>query len=142
MHGGSSSKRSAWQFVGRALRLRCPECGQARIFKPWRQTRSLDDWFRPLHGCPNCNYLYEPEEGYFLVATWVLNYAIVVIFGFGLAFILEALFAPSLLVLIACCVAPMPILSFLLVRHSKALFIAMDHYFDPQAGRSKTETIS
>jgi uncharacterized protein (DUF983 family) len=127
----------AGTFIQRALRLRCPECGHSRIFKPARQTRSLDDWFRPLHGCANCDYRYEPEEGYFLVATWVMNYAIVVGFGFGVAFLIEMLFAPSLLVLIACCVAPMPVLSFLLVRHSKAMFIALDHYFDPQAGRNR-----
>src|SRR5438874_13498336 len=72
----------AWWFFRRGLRLRCPECGQARIFKPWRATRSLDDWFRPLDGCPNCEFRYEPEEGYFLVATWVMNYAVVVGFGF------------------------------------------------------------
>jgi hypothetical protein len=25
----------------------------------------------------------------------------------------------------------MPVMSFLLARHAKALFLAMDHYFDP-----------
>ena len=33
--------------------------------------------------------------------------------------------------------APMPFLSVFFARHAKALFLAMDHYFDPQgAGRA------
>src|SRR4051812_50019660 len=86
----------AWTYIMRALRLRCPECGHARIFKPWRQTRSLDDWFRPLHGCPHCDYAYEREPGYFLLAIWGLNYGLIagwgVIGGVGIA----ALFLPPL----------------------------------------------
>jgi uncharacterized protein (DUF983 family) len=121
----------AWLFVRRGMRLRCPECGHARIFKPWRATRSLAAWFRPLAGCPNCNYKYEPEEGSFLVATWVMNYAVVVGFGFLAAFLLEMFFSPPLLVEIAVVILPMPILSLMLVRHSKSLFIALDHYCDP-----------
>ena len=96
-----------WLFLRRAMRLRCPECGHARIFKPWRATRSLDDWFRPLDGCPNCDYTYEPEEGYFLIATWVFNYAAVVSFAFAMAFLIEWLFAPPLLLEIAAVVIPM-----------------------------------
>ena len=128
----SKSKLNPWLFFRRGLRLRCPECGHARIFKPCRATRTLDDWFRPLDGCPNCNYKYEPEEGYFLVATWVMNYAVVVGFGFLLAFLIEIFLSPPLLVEIAVVIVPMPILSLLLVRHSKSLFIALDHYCDPK----------
>jgi len=128
----SKPKLNPWLFFRRGLRLRCPECGHVRIFKPWRATRTLDDWFRPLDGCPNCNYKYEPEEGYFLVATWVMNYAVVVGFGFLLAFLIEIFLSPPLLVEIAAVIIPMPILSLLLVRHSKSLFIALDHYCDPK----------
>ena len=32
---------------------------------------------------------------------------------------------------IAQMLAPMPLLSFLFARHAKAMFLAMDHYFDP-----------
>ena len=127
---GRASGR-AGLFIRRALRLRCPECGESRIFKPWRATRSLDDWFRPLDGCPNCQYQYEPEEGYFLVATWVMNYAVVVGFGFLMAFLLEVFWSPPLLVEVAVVILPMPILSLMLVRHSKSVFIAIDHFFEP-----------
>src|SRR5687768_18525168 len=73
----------AWTFIGRALRLRCPECGHHPIFVPARRVRSLFDWFAPLDGCPECGYAYEREEGYFLLATWAVNYGLVA--GGGLA---------------------------------------------------------
>ena len=125
-------KLNPWVFFRRGMKLRCPECGHARVFKPWRATRSLDDWFQPLDGCPNCNYKYEPEEGYFLVATWVFNYAAVVGFAFAMAALIEWLWSPPLLIEIAVVILPMPILRLMLVRHSKAMFIALDHYFDPK----------
>jgi hypothetical protein len=58
------------------------------------------------------SYKYEPEEGYFLVGTWVMNYAVVVGFGFLMAFLLEMFWSPPLLVEIAVVILPMPILSF------------------------------
>lgn len=49
-----------------------------------------------------------------------------------ISLIVDAIFSPPLWVLLAVFV-PMPALSVLFVRHSKALFLAMDHYYDPQA---------
>ena len=72
-----------WLFYKRALKLRCPECGEHSIFKPLKETRSLNDWMHPLEGCPKCGYKYEREPGYFLLSTWALNYGIVG--GLGLA---------------------------------------------------------
>lgn len=130
----------AWTFIARALRLRCPECGHSRIFKPWRQTRSLDDWFRTLHGCEICNYPYEREQGYFLLSIWALNYGLIAGMAIVVMFTLEALFHPPIWVQIVFVIAPMPIFSFLFARHSKALFLALDHYCDPQAKASKPKT--
>ena len=65
------------------------------------------------------------------MATWVMNYAVVVGFGFLAALLVEMLWSPPLLVEMAVVIVPMPILSLMLVRHSKALFIALDHCFDP-----------
>lgn len=123
----------AVRFIRRALRLRCPECGISRIFKPWRQTRSLDDWFRTLHGCPQCEYTYEREQGYFLLAIWGLNYGLIAGVGLGGALLLHALFSAPLWIIILFVFLPMPFFSFFFARHAKALFLALDHYYDPQA---------
>jgi uncharacterized protein (DUF983 family) len=133
------SKLNPWTFIGRALRLRCPECGSSRIFKPWRQTRTLDDWFRTLHGCENCNYAYEREQGYFLLSIWALNYGLIAGLAIVVMFTLEALLHPPIWVQLVFVIAPMPIFSFLFARHSKALFLAVDHFCDPQAKPTKGE---
>jgi len=44
---------------GRALLLRCPNCGETGIF-----TR----WFRMVENCPRCRHHFERQEGYWLGA--------------------------------------------------------------------------
>jgi uncharacterized protein (DUF983 family) len=106
------------------------------VFIPLHRTRSIDDWFRPLDGCPRCGYAYEREEGYFLLATWGVNYGVVAGLGVGLALLVEAVWSPPLWVLICGVLLPMPLVSMLVARHAKSLFLAMDHYFDPHVGKA------
>ena len=121
----------AWTFIGRALRLRCPECGVSPLFVPFNRVRSLDDWFRPLDGCPRCGYAYEREQGYWLIAIWAINYGLVGVIGVTIALLaLEYAHFPIWKAILIVAV-PMPMLSFLFARHAKALYLAMDHYFDP-----------
>ena len=117
--------------LGRALRWRCPTCGVSPIFRPIREVRGIRDWFEPLAGCERCGYAYEREPGYFLLAIWGLNYFVVASFGFALYQALEALFDLSLGRLITCTVIPVGLLSVLLIRHSKAVFLAIDRTVDP-----------
>ena len=121
----------AWTFIGRALRLRCPECGVSPIFVPLRQVRSLDDWFRPLDGCPRCGYAYEREQGYWLIAIWAINYGLVGVIGVTIALSALEWYHLAIWQAILIVAVPMPILSFCFARHAKALYLAMDHYFDP-----------
>ena len=118
-------------FVGRALRLRCPECGEHPIFVPVRKVRSLFDWFYPLDGCPKCGYAYERESGYFLLATWAVNYGAVAAVGLAVGLWLQSYTTLSLWVIVGILLVAMPLVSVLFVRHAKALYLAMDHYFDP-----------
>ncbi len=121
----------AWTFIGRALRLRCPECGVSPVFVPLRKVRSLDDWFRPLDGCPRCGYAYEREQGYWLIAIWGINYGIVGVLGVTIALLALEFWHFPIWKAILIVAVPMPVLSFLFVRHAKSLYLAMDHYFDP-----------
>ena len=125
------NKLNPWVFIGRALKLRCPECGIAPLFRPWRETRSLFDWFTPLDGCPRCGYAYQREQGYFLLSVWALNYGLIAGIALIVSFTLDVLWSPSLWTQIWCVFAPMPLFSFLFARHAKALFLALDHYCDP-----------
>jgi len=45
--------------MSRALRLRCPACGEASIAR---------GPFRLRHHCPNCRSLFKREEGFFVGA--------------------------------------------------------------------------
>ena len=120
-----------WPYFVRSMRLRCPECGVSPIFPPTRTVRSLWDWFTPLDGCPRCGYAYLREEGYFLLATWVINYGIVAGLAVIVSFALDAVYDLSLWQQILYVFLPMPVVSFLLARHAKSMWLAMDHYFDP-----------
>jgi uncharacterized protein (DUF983 family) len=119
-------------FLRRALHLRCPECGITRIFKPLRQTRTLHDWFTPLVGCPQCNYPYEREQGYFLMAIWGVQYFIVAGFGVILGLLLMN-FMHDMRLIFAITVIPTLILGFIFIRHAKSFYLAIDHFLDPQA---------
>jgi uncharacterized protein (DUF983 family) len=121
----------AWRYIRRALLLRCPECGISPVFTPLRRVRSLFDWFEPLDGCPRCGYAYQREQGYFLLAIWGVNYGVVAGLALLISLLFEWLHPLTLRQYIFFIFAPMPLLSMLLARHAKSLFLAMDHYFDP-----------
>ena len=121
----------AWTYIGRALRLKCPECGVHPVFVPLRQVRSLYDWFYPLDGCPQCGYAYEREAGYFLLAIWGVNYGLIAGIGLMIGLLLQSYTSVRMWVIITWLAVTMPIASFLVARHAKALYLAMDHYFDP-----------
>jgi uncharacterized protein (DUF983 family) len=126
---------NAAAYLRRALRLRCPVCGENPIFLPGRQVRSMRQWMHPLEGCPRCRYRYERESGYFLLATWVVNYLVVGGLALVVWFVLATFTNASLPVLLLLILAPMPVASLLFVRHAKALWLAFDHFVDPRPTR-------
>ena len=132
--GETRSVRQALRFLARAALLRCPVCGTRPIFLRLRRVRSIDDWFRPLDGCPRCGYPYEREPGYFLLAIFGFNFGFAVCVGIG-AFVALAEFSDMTTLatwkLIAVTVVPIPLVNLLIARHAKALFIALDHFCDP-----------
>ena len=127
----NSSLDRAATYFWRATLLRCPECGTKPIFVPWLQVRSLRDWFTPLDGCPRCGYAYEREIGYFLLSIWAVNYGMGSILGITIYVVLEMTMTLSLPVLLISVISPIIFFNFLFARHSKAYFLAFDHYFDP-----------
>ncbi|MFM8365555.1 MAG: DUF983 domain-containing protein [Verrucomicrobiota bacterium] len=123
--------RRAREYFFRACRLKCPECGTKPVFLPLLKVRSLRDYFAPLDGCPRCGYAYERETGYFLLSIWAINYGVGSLLGIALYFYLEFTRHLPLPTLLASVVLPVIAFNFLFARHSKTLFLALDHYFDP-----------
>jgi len=123
--------RRALLYLGRSCLLKCPECGTKPIFVPILRIRSLRDYFTPLDGCPRCGYAYERETGYFLLAIWAINYGFGSLLGIAIYCFLEFNYHLPLPVLLAGVITPVVLFNFFFARHSKALFLALDHYFDP-----------
>jgi len=123
--------RKARIYLGRAMRLRCPVCGKQPVFLPLVRTRSLRDWFTPLDGCPRCGYPYEREPGYFLASTWIINYGVGNILGIIIYVILDFTTRLPVIELLAAVLTPILFFNIFFARHSKAIFIAIDHLSDP-----------
>jgi uncharacterized protein (DUF983 family) len=119
-------------YLGRAIRLRCPECGVSPVFPPLRRTRSWRDWVTPLDGCPRCGYAYEREDGYFLLAIWGVHYFTVTGVGLTTALLVDHFFPGiPLPALVAGSATFTVALAALFIRHAKSIYVAVDHYFDP-----------
>ena len=123
--------RRAFLYFRRACLLKCPECGTKPVFVPLLRIRSLRDYFTPLDGCPRCGYAYERETGYFLLAIWAINYGFGSLLGIAIYCFLEFNYHLSLPVLLGSVITPVVLFNFFFARHSKALFLTLDHYFDP-----------
>jgi uncharacterized protein (DUF983 family) len=124
-------------FLTRAMKLRCPECGVSPLFVPIKNIRSMDDWLFTLEGCPICGYPYTRENGYWLISTWVINYTIVGGLGLAVGIWADSHFAWAFWKTCLLVAISMPLVSLLINRHCKALFLAIDHWFDPHVPPEK-----
>ena len=118
-------------YLGRALRLRCPECGVSPVFVSAGKTRSVRDWVTPLDGCPRCGYAYERESGYFLIAIWGIHYFTVTGLGLAAGLVLDSLVPMPLWLLVLIAAVPTVAFGVFFSRYAKSLYLAIDHYFDP-----------
>lgn len=125
-------RRRFWHYLYHSLQLKCPICGQSPLFCPLSQVRSLHDWYVTLPGCPRCNYVYDPEPGYFLLAFWMFDYGFAGLFGIALFLTLYNYFDLAMLQVLWITLAAVTVFAVFIVRHCKALFLAMDHYLLPR----------
>ncbi len=113
------------QSLLRGLRLRCPRCAHAPIFR---------GWFTLLTRCDGCAYRFEREPGYFVGAIY-LNYAATVLVAIPGYFVLDRVAGLSLaqqLVLWGAFSVGFPLWFF---RYSKSLWLALDYFVDPGESR-------
>ncbi|MBI3625988.1 MAG: DUF983 domain-containing protein [Candidatus Rokubacteria bacterium] len=109
------------RILSLGLRLRCPRCGYAPIFR---------GWFTLLAVCGGCGLKFEREQGYFVGAIY-LNYAATVLVAVPGYFVLDYLvglsLVPQLLLWGGFCIV-FPLWFF---RYSKSLWLSLDYFFDP-----------
>lgn len=105
----------------RGLRLRCPACGEADMFR---------GWFSMQDACPRCGRRFNRSPGYLLGSIY-FNYGVtallVVVLFFSLYFA-DWLGDTQLLVVSALVALLFPVWFF---RYARALWIAFDELWDP-----------
>ncbi len=106
-------------ILGRCLRLRCPRCGQGRLFARVFTLREQ---------CPACALSFEPEQGYYVGAIY-LNYAATVLIATPGFLVLDYWTDWSLtyqMLVWSAFAIGFPLLCF---RHSKSLWRGLDYFF-------------
>ena len=114
-------KQSKGQIFAKGLRLRCPRCGEGRMFTGMFKMRSE---------CGSCSFKFEREAGYFVGAMYI-NYGMTVFIAFAGYFASDYFtsisFLPNFILWIAIC-ALFPIFFF---RYSRSLWLSLDYIFNP-----------
>lgn len=108
------------ELFWRGLLLRCPRCGKAKLFRRG---------FTMYDRCPNCDWVFEREEGYWtgaMAVNLVISEIIVAVVVIPLA----AMQTP-LLPLLAIGIPATALLPILFYRHSKSLWMCIDFMIHP-----------
>lgn len=118
-------------LLARGCRLRCPACGQGRLFV---------SWVRMPKRCDHCKFQFERGPGYFLGSIYI-NYgatAVIVMLMFLVLFLGVGI-DPDRLIwpLFGFCLL-FPVLFF---RHARSLWLAMDQFFDPVQETKKSDDV-
>ena len=105
----------------RALRLTCPRCGRAPLFR---------GWFRMNVVCAACDLRFERAHGYWVGAIYV-NYGVTVMIAVSGFFLLRqwpGLETPGQLALWVPFVVAFPLWFF---RYSRSLWLALEYGLNP-----------
>ncbi|HVG20714.1 MAG TPA: DUF983 domain-containing protein [Blastocatellia bacterium] len=113
--------KRARRIMLRGLRLRCPACGQARLFK------SL---FKMHEECPHCGMVFMREQGYFIGAIYV-NVIVTegLIFFTYLICLLTLPAANQTVYTILFALAL--IIPLIFYRHARSIWLSFDYIVDP-----------
>ena len=103
------------------LGLRCPRCGAGAL---------LRTWFSMHERYAVCQLRFEREQGYFLGAMYI-NYGVTVVLALIGAFALECWTVVSLTQQLLLWIGFGSLFPVLFFRHSRGLWLAFDHIFDP-----------
>jgi uncharacterized protein (DUF983 family) len=109
-----------WRRIGRSLRLRCPRCGEGKLFS---------GWFRMPNECRACGLDLRREPGFYLGSIYV-NYGVttvIVLIVYLTAMAKGHGRSPYLLWGTAAFCVLFPLWFF---RYARSLWLGMDHYVD------------
>ncbi|HVX11638.1 MAG TPA: DUF983 domain-containing protein [Pirellulales bacterium] len=110
-----------WRTVGRSCRLRCPRCGESKLFL---------GWFLMRPRCPTCDLNFLQEPGFYLGSIY-FNYgltALVVTIAYFAFYFGSSVSNDALLVGLTTYCVVFPLWFF---RYARSLWLGFDQYWDP-----------
>jgi uncharacterized protein (DUF983 family) len=121
------------RLFGRALRLRCPNCGKGKLFASWLRMRPQ---------CPVCGFRFERGEEGYQVGSYMFN---IVASELAFAIVFVGLVAvtwpsPPWALLQYGGIIMMIIAPFVFFPFSRSLFLAFDLLFRPASREDLTRT--
>jgi uncharacterized protein (DUF983 family) len=111
-------------LLGRSLRLKCPLCGQGKLFRGWLAMH---------RECPHCGVKFEREPGFFLGSIYI---------NYGLTAVIVAITYPVLLFngivpekpLLGMSLAFVVLFPLLIFPWARSLWLGFDQWRDPREG--------
>jgi len=121
--------RQFWIALRRSLLLRCPRCGEGKLFRH-RYSFKMYDY------CPVCHLIYEREEGFYtgaMALNLIFSELLVTVYVLPVSIWAGVdPHVPSIPLLLLG--SPLPILlPVLFFRHSRGLWINMNYLFNPHS---------
>ena len=119
----------ARKILFRGLRLRCPDCGETPLY---------GSFFKMKHHCSRCGLIFEREQGYFIGALYinVIVTESLLLFLFILYYTIRPVSEDALYVVLFSLALILPLIFF---RHSRSLWLAVDHIIEPNSNRVAPE---
>jgi uncharacterized protein (DUF983 family) len=108
--------------VRRALRLQCPRCGRAPLFRGWFTMNTV---------CAVCDLRFERAQGYWVGAIYV-NYAITTLLAVGGFFLLRALTTLETAGQLALWVPFVIVFPLWFFRYSRSLWLGLEYGLNPE----------
>jgi len=113
--------RGIRRILGRGLRLRCPRCGAAPLFR---------GAFSMYPNCLSCDLPFEREQGYFVGAIYI-NYGVTTILAIAGFFALDHFIGIPLTQQIILWSGFCILFPLFFFRHSRSLWLSFDYIFNP-----------
>jgi uncharacterized protein (DUF983 family) len=110
-----------WRTVSRSCRLRCPRCGQGRLF---------EGWFAMRPKCDECHLDFRQEPGFYLGSIY-FNYgltALIVTISYFTLYFATSLSDRVVLIGLMVFIIFFPLWFF---RYARSLWLGFDQYWDP-----------
>ncbi|OLB37325.1 MAG: hypothetical protein AUG14_05165 [Candidatus Rokubacteria bacterium 13_1_20CM_2_68_19] len=115
-------RNRATAIAHRAVRLRCPRCGQTPLFR---------GWFSMARECALCGLVFERAQGYFVGAIYI-NYAVSSVIAVGGFFVLWAWFDLPNRWQFAIWVPFLIVFPLWFFRYSRSFWLAIEYLVNPE----------